>query len=339
MFEDRVLETIKKYNMIQKGDKVVVAVSGGPDSMSLLNSLINIKKVIELEIVVAHVNHMIREVADEETEYVRNFCNKYNLMCYIKKIDVIKKAESEKISTEEAGRNARYDFFDEVFIKENANKIAIAHNANDNAETVLMNIIRGTGVSGLKGIEPVRLQKYIRPLIEIERAEIEQYCEDEKLNPKFDKSNEENIYTRNKVRNLLIPYIKNQFNTNITQAINRLSELADQETKYIDNVVQKVYEEICIFESSKDNDLTKIDEIVIDLKKYNNVDVYIKGKIIMLCAYKIFGTTKGIEKKHIEDIIAMCNKNIGNKFLTPNKYFKIAVNKGQIIISRVRIHC
>ncbi|MBP3708222.1 MAG: tRNA lysidine(34) synthetase TilS [Clostridia bacterium] len=337
MFEDKVLETIKKYNMIQKGDKVVVAVSGGPDSMSLLNSLLNIKKLIEFKIVVAHVNHMIREVADEETEYVRNFCDRYNITCYVKKIDVIKKAESEKISTEEAGRNARYDFFEEVFIKENANKIAIAHNANDNAETVLMNIIRGTGVSGLKGIEPIRLQKFIRPLIEIERAEIEQYCENEKLNPKFDKSNEENVYTRNKVRNLLIPYIKDQFNPNIIESINRLSKLADQETKYIDNVIQNFYKEICICESSKDDNSAKIEEIVIDLNKYNNADKYIRGKIIMLCTYKIFGTTKGIEKKHIEDIIVMCEKNIGNKFLTPNKHFKIAVNKGRITISRVTI--
>lgn len=336
MFEDRVLQTIKKYNMIKKGDKVVIAVSGGPDSMSLLNSLINIKKTIEFEIVVAHVNHMIRDVADEETEYVRNFCNKHNLICYIKRIDVIKKAEREKISTEEAGRNARYDFFDEVFIKEKANKIAIAHNANDNVETVLMNIIRGTGVSGLKGIEPIRLQKYIRPLIEIERAEIEQYCEDEKLSPKFDKSNEENIYTRNKVRNLLIPYIKEQFNTNIIQAVNRLSELASQETKYIDSIIHKVYKEICIYESHQDNDLTGTNEIVIDLKKYNNEDEFIKGKIIMLCAYKIFGTTKGIEKKHIEDIIVMCEKNIGNKYLTPNKYFKIAVNRGKITFSAIQ---
>lgn len=334
MFEDRVLETIKKYDMIRKGDKVVVAVSGGPDSMSLLNSLLKIKEIIGFKIVVAHVNHMIRDVADEETEYVSNFCNKHNLKCYIKKIDVIKRAEAEKISTEEAGRNVRYAFFDEVFIKENANKIAIAHNANDNAETVLMNVIRGTGVSGLKGIEPVRLQKYIRPLIEIDRSEIEQYCIDERLNPKLDESNKENVYTRNKIRNLLIPYIKEQFNTNIVQAVNRLSDLADQETKYIDNMVQKIYDEICICERC--NDLEVINEIVIDLKKFNNSDVFIRGKIIMLCACKIFGTSKGIEKKHIQDIIVMCEKNIGNKFLTPNKHFKIAVNRGKITFSAIK---
>ena len=133
------------------------------------------------------------------------------------------------ISCEEAGRNVRYDFFDEIFDKVGANKIAIAHNKNDNAETVLMNIMRGSGVSGLKGIEPIRNGKFIRPLIEIDRKSIEQYCVDENLNPKFDESNKENVYTRNKVRNLLIPYIEKEFNPNIIESISRLSDLATKQ--------------------------------------------------------------------------------------------------------------
>ena len=121
----------------------------------------------------------------------------------------------QKIGTEEAGRKLRYSFFEEVAQKTNANKIVTAHNANDNSETVLMNLIRGTGTSGLKGIEAKRDNKYIRPLIECTRKEIEEYCEQNKLEPKQDKSNSENIYTRNKIRNILIPLIENEFNPNI----------------------------------------------------------------------------------------------------------------------------
>lgn len=199
MLEQKILKTIKKYELIKNGDNIVVGVSGGPDSMALLNALINIRKNSNLKfaITVAHINHMIRLEAEEETKYVQNFCIKNNIECFIKKEKVEEIAKKEKIGTEEAGRKVRYSFFDEVLKQVNANKIATAHNANDNAETVLMNIIRGSGTSGLKGIEPIRENKYIRALIECTRAEIEEYCEGQNLEPKIDKSNMENIYTRN----------------------------------------------------------------------------------------------------------------------------------------------
>lgn len=327
MLEDDALKTIKKYCMINKNDVIVVGVSGGPDSMTLLNVLINLSERYNLKIVVAHVNHMMRAVADSETEFVKDFCKKNNIECFIKKFDVVKKSELEKISTEEAGRNVRYDFFDEVFDIVNATKIAIAHNENDNAETVLMNFMRGSGISGLKGIEPVRDNKYIRPLIEINRADIEQYCIDKKLNPKFDESNKENVYTRNKIRNLLIPYLKKEFNPNIIESINRLSNLALQENNYIEKVVNKNIIEIT--EKSNNN------EIVLNLKKFNELDEFIKNQIILKCVKNIFGTTRGIEKVHIDDIVRLCSKNIGNKYLMPNKNLKIFVNNSKISIIKI----
>lgn len=327
MFEEKVFETIKKYNMIEENDSIVVAVSGGPDSMSLLNVLIKLKQKMNITLVVAHVNHMIRAVADSETEYVKKFCHDNGIDCFVKKVDVVKFAEQQKISTEEAGRNIRYDFFEEIFEKINANKIAIAHNKNDNAETVLMNIMRGSGVTGLKGIEPVRANKFIRPLIECDRKSIEQYCINQNLNPKFDESNKENIYTRNKVRNLLIPYIEKEFNPNIIESINRLSNLATQENEYIDRIVKKECANIIISKTKQ--------EVKLDLKKFNALDDFIKSKAILEYVRELFGTTKGIEKIHIQDIIKMCEKNIGNKFLTPNKNMKVFVKKGVISISRI----
>ena len=326
MFEDKILETISKYNMIKSGEKVVVAVSGGPDSIALLNTLINLKEKLQCELVVAHVNHMIRAVADSETEYVKEFCKSKGIECFVKKIDVISLANEQKIGTEEAGRNVRYEFFDEVFNKVNADKIAIAHNANDNAETVLMNVLRGTGISGLKGIEPVRDNKFIRPLIETERADIEKYCEEMELNPKFDESNKDNTYTRNKIRNVLIPFLKEEFNPSVVEGLNRLSSLASQENKYIEEIVNKEYANILVSTDSR--------EIVLKLKDFNALDEFIKGRIILLCVFNLFGSTKGIEKKHIEDIIKLCERNIGNKYLTPNKNIKFFVGQGNIVITR-----
>lgn len=328
MLENRVLETINRYNMVNKGDKIVVAVSGGPDSMTLLNCLIKLKDELGIQIVAAHVNHMIREVADEETKYVEDFCREHDVECYVKRADVLNIAKEEKISTEEAGRNVRYDFFEEVLKTTDSNKIAIAHNKNDNVETVLMNVIRGSGVSGLKGIEPVRLDKYIRPLIEIERCDIEEYCKAESLNPKYDESNNENVYTRNKVRNLLIPYLKKEFNPNIIDSISRLSDLATQENEYIENVTRCKFEEIVQKQDTS--------YIMLNLKKFNKEEDFIKSKIILLCIQKLFGSTKGIEKIHIEDIITLCNRNIGNKHLCPNKNVKVEISSGKIIISNIK---
>jgi len=132
--KSKVLDTIKKYNLIEEGDKIVLGVSGGPDSISMLNILNEIKDDYKFEIYVAHINHMIREEAEEEEKYVQQYCKEKNIQCFIKRIDVIEFAKTKKIGTEEAGRNIRYEFFEEVLQKVGANKIAIAHNKNDKIE-------------------------------------------------------------------------------------------------------------------------------------------------------------------------------------------------------------
>ena len=329
--KSKVLKTIKKYNLIENGDKIILAVSGGPDSISMLDILNNIKNDknidINFEIIIAHVNHMIRKEASEDEEYVRKFCEKREIEFYSKSIDVQKMANNNKIGTEEAGRKARYEFFDEILKKTNSNKIAIAHNRNDSVETVIMHILRGSGISGLKGIEP-RRERYIRPLIECERKEIEEYCYENNLKPKIDKSNFENIYTRNKIRNVVIPYIKNEFNENIVKTISRLSELVSEEEDYMDKQIKKIYKDILITEEKS--------EIQLDLRKFNNQEKVIKSRLILYTITRSFGSSEGIEKVHVEDIIKLCSNNVGNKFLTPNKNIKILVKNHKIyFISQV----
>lgn len=384
--KNKVLNTIKKYNLIQENDKIVIGVSGGPDSMCLLHILNGLKEKLNFEIVVAHINHMIRKEAEEETQYVKNFCDKLGIKCYIKRIDVIDKSNKEKIGTEEAGRKARYDFFEEVLNIVNANKIATAHNENDNAETVLMNIFRGAGTSGLKGIEPIRDNKYIRPIIECERSEIEEYCRVNKLQPKIDKTNFENVYTRNKIRNVLIPEIKKEFNPNIIESLNKLSILSRQENNFIQEYAKNIMENELIVEKDLENlqqsrnekqnnkicreqmEKEKIAKdklqkeqmqknqiekeeiqrkqlqkeqtskektqnnksIVLNLKKFNQLDDVIKNRIVLETIQRVLGSTQGIEKIHVDDIVKLCSKNIGNKYLTPNKNIKVLVKDGNI---------
>ena len=325
--KNKILGTIKKYNMIENGEKVVLAVSGGPDSICMLDILNDIKNDLSIdlkfEIIVAHVNHMIREEAENDERYVKKYCEEKQIEFYSKSIDVKKIANNNKIGLEEAGRKERYNFFDEVLNKTNAQKIAIAHNKNDNVETVLMHILRGSGINGLKGIEAKR-GKYIRPIINCERNEIEEYCNEKNLQPKIDKTNFENEYTRNKIRNLLIPYIQKEFNPNIIKTIDRLSDLVTQEENYMDNQVKKIYEEILVDEKLKD----KIIEL--DLKKFNTQEKVIKSRLILYTITRLFGNSKGIEKIHIEDILKLSDNNIGNKYLTPNKNIKILVKNHKI---------
>ena len=325
-----VLETIKKYNLIENGDKLVLGVSGGPDSISMLNVLkeINDDKSIDLkfEMVVAHINHNIREEAKEDEEYVRKYCDKNKIKFFVKSIDVEKIANNSKIGLEEAGRKVRYEFFDEVLEKTKSNKIAIAHNKNDKIETIILNILRGSGLLGLKGIEPKR-GKYVRPLIEIKRETIEKYCKEENLNPRIDKTNFDNIYNRNKVRNVVIPYIKEEFNPNIVETLNRLSSLVVEEDEYMQIQTKKAYKDILLKEENE--------EIVLDLKKFNNYEKVIKSRLVLYTVTKLFNTTKGIEKIHIEDILKLCKNNIGNKFLTPNKNLKVLVKNHKIYFSKI----
>lgn len=257
---------------------------------------------------------MIREEADSETEYVKQYCEKNNIKCFVKMANVLEMAKQQKRGTEEMGRIVRYDFFNYVANKVSADKIAIAHTENDNAETVLMNLMRGASLEGLKGIEPIR-GKFIRPLIECSRDEIEAYCEENKLDPKFDKTNNDNIYTRNKIRNLLIPYIKKEFNPNIVDSLNRLAVLARQDAKYFSEIVKNEYKNLVIFEnvnkerhniidkntnigtnqeeneSQKNGDITELNDInktnikktveqqiILDLKKFNKLEYVIKSR-------------------------------------------------------------
>ena len=328
--EEKIKKTIKKYNLIETDDVVVLGVSGGPDSICMLNALINItnettqKTNIKPSLIVAHINHMIRDEAKDDEKYVKNYCEKKKIEFYSKSIDVKKLANTNKIGLEEAGRLARYEFFDKILNETKANKIAIAHNKNDKVETVLMNILRGSGIGGLKGIEPKR-GNIIRPLIECERSEIEKYCEENKLNPRIDKTNFEEIYSRNKIRNTLIPYIQKEFNPNIIKTMNRLSDIVAEEDEYIENQTKKTYQDILLEQKPK--------QIILDLKKFNSQEIVIKSRLIRYTIKRLFGTTQNLEKIHIDDIIKLCNNCIGNKYLTPNKNIKVLVKNNKIYLN------
>lgn len=316
-----VLKTIQKYNLISPKDKIVLGVSGGPDSLFMLDILNKLKKELDIELVVAHINHKIRIEADEEEEFVKRFCEKIGVEFYSKRIEVEKYANNNKIGLEEAGRKVRYEFFEEVCDETGANKIAVAHNKNDKVETMIMHMLRGSGISGLQGIQQ-KANKIIRPIIEIERKDIEKYCEEQNLEPRIDKSNQDNTYTRNKIRNIVIPYINQEFNPNFIETMTRLSELITEENAFLNKLTETEYKKILIQKTEN--------QILLDLKKFNELDNIIKKRIILYTVSNLRGGSQGIEKVHIEDIVKLCQNNVGNKFLIPNKGLKVLVKDKKI---------
>lgn len=236
----KVKHTIEEYEMIKKGQTVVLGLSGGPDSLCLLHILYSLQKSLDFKLSAIHVNHMIRgEAADADQAFVQEYCEKLNVPLKVYKLDIPAIAKEKGISDEQAGREARHQLLRDA----GADRIALAHNKNDQAETVFMRILRGTGVKGLAAMDFVRQDGIIRPLLGIEREEIENYCRENNLQPRIDLSNFENDYTRNKIRNELLPILK-EYNPAIIDSLSRLAESAkDDERNEFAKVVVTAFSE------------------------------------------------------------------------------------------------
>ena len=253
MIKDKVKDTIIKNELIKDGEHIVIGLSGGPDSVCLFHILHSLKEEWNLGMDAVHINHGLRPgAADEDQQYAEELCRTFGVPCHSYRFDVKKLAEETGMSSEDAGRQVRYRAFSEIAQKIAAEtgkvvKIAVAQNMNDQAETVLMRILRGTGTDGLCGIEYLRKDAergvIIRPLLDITRQEIEAYCRDKELSPRIDLTNLEPLYTRNKIRLELLPYLRDQFNSNITAALCRLSDIAKEDRAYFTKKVGELIDQ------------------------------------------------------------------------------------------------
>ena len=236
---NNVEKTILKYNLLQKNDKVLVAVSGGADSLALLHCLYILKNKYDLTLVVAHLNHMLRGIeADRDAEYVRNFADKLGLEFIIEKVNIPEILAQCSFSPQEGARMVRYDFLIKTAVILSCNKIALGHHKDDQAETVLLNLLKGAGLDGLKGIAPKR-DLFIRPLIEVKKDALEQYCKENKLAFCDDASNSKDVYLRNKIRNRLMPIIIEEFNQNIVDILANTADILREENLYLESMAEK----------------------------------------------------------------------------------------------------
>ena len=333
MIEDQVLKTIQDRNMLSSGNlpagrqvKIVIAFSGGIDSTALMHILNLLKGKLKIKLFAAHLNHKIRgRDAGLDAEFARKTAAKLKIPILIDDFDVPSFAKRNKLNLEDAARRIRYEFLERAAAKFGADRIALAHNADDNIETFLMRLIRGTGMKGLEGIPPVR-DKIIRPLIEVYRADIEKYLKSKKISARLDRTNIDVKYLRNRVRRDLIPALSN-YNPNIKEQILKTISTAQTINSFIHDQAIKELKSMLTLKTGS--------EIRLDIKKLNGADPTLKGEILRLAIEHVKKDLEDIYFVHIDDILSQLSKNRAEVDL-PGVY--VTVKNGMITISRTRPH-
>ncbi|MCK4384785.1 MAG: tRNA lysidine(34) synthetase TilS [candidate division Zixibacteria bacterium] len=333
-------QTIARYDLLEippqaglgKGDKVLVAVSGGPDSVALLYALLEIKDEFGLDLCVGHLNHKLRgRESDQDQKFVKNLASELNLKFFSKSIDVKKEAKKKKLSLEEGARLVRYGYLEDLADRIKANKIAVGHQADDQAETFLMRLLRGAGGAGLSGIPPKR-GKIIRPLIEIKREEIERFLKEKKLSYRTDSSNLLPNYFRNKTRLVLLPLIQKEFNPKIVDVLNRASSVISLQQQYVEKNCEEVLRFVC---KSK-----RKDKIVLDLKRFIEYDMCLKREMIRLCVKELIGDQAELSFDSIERTLSLIQKqNSGRRVrLTGSIWAEVSGENLAIYIEKKKQH-
>lgn len=289
---NKVKKTIEKYGLLTQGDGVLIGLSGGADSVCLTHILYRLQDDLGIKLYTAHLNHSLRgERADGDERFALSFSQGLGIECISEKNDVKSYAKKHGVSEEMAGRELRYAFFERVSKNYGLKKIATAHNKNDNAETILMNFMRGGGLSGLCGI-PFKRDNIIRPLLEVSREEIEGYCRDNGLDYVTDSTNNETVYTRNKIRLELIPKIQKEFNPAFIQTVTKNALLMSEELDFIGEKTDEAYE--------------NVSDGAILIEELNKLHIAIKRRLIIKMMKSAM--IKDISAQYVESVIELADK-------------------------------
>lgn len=320
----KVKEYILENKMLEKGDSVIVGLSGGADSVCLLDILTRLRDEFSLSIIAVHVHHGIRGTeADRDLEFAGKICKERNVDFRVYYYNVPEYAKNNGLSEEEAGRKLRYETF--FGLEENA-KVAVAHNLNDNVETFIHNICRGTGIKGLTGIKAVS-GRIIRPLLCIERKEIENYLESNNISFIQDSTNFEEEYTRNKIRLNVLPYLQENINNKTLEHINETANDLAEAEDYISNRSYELYEKIFTEEKER---------ICADRSMLKQQDLFMKKRLIRTAIERTAGKLKDITRIHVNDVVKLIDKQSGKYLMLPYNII-VRAEQNNVIFERKKI--
>ncbi|MGL5674865.1 MAG: tRNA lysidine(34) synthetase TilS [Cellulosilyticaceae bacterium] len=312
LIEKKVHHFIKNKKLIQSGDTIVVGVSGGADSMMLIDFLYTYQDKYGIQLKVAHINHGLREEADRDEQHVKEWCEARHIPCFIHRCNISDLASAQKLSEEEAGRKERYDFF--ISLTNLNDKIATAHNANDQAETMLMHFIRGSDMKGLGGIQAKR-DRIIRPILCLSRQEIESYCKYKQLTYYDDHTNFMPVYTRNKMRLQCIPYIEEHFNEGVQETLFRQGELYQEASEFIEDYADKCLQEITTWHNQR---------CTVQIPAILQEKTYMQKKLLYNILAKVAKAQKDIMQVHVQSCMELMAKQTGKEVHLP---YDIVVKK------------
>ena len=296
MILDKFKKTVLKFGLFAPGDKVLIAFSGGPDSVCLLDLLLEVQEEWNLEILLGHFNHKLREAADEEEWFVHEVAEKISLPLFLGSEDVLVYAQNHKMNLEEAARRLRYKFLEKTAVETGCARIATGHNMTDQAETFFMRLLRGSGRSGLTSIYPIVDGLIVRPLLEIEKEEIEDYLEKRELDYRLDQSNFDRRFFRNKIRLDLLPYIRDNFDPGVVFRVSRLAFLLQEE----ETVLEELTEETFINAVKQENGDLKLDFTIL-----NNLPVGLARRVLRKAIKELKGDLRGIDFEDIETLLLL----------------------------------
>ncbi|MFN8674054.1 MAG: tRNA lysidine(34) synthetase TilS [Candidatus Sericytochromatia bacterium] len=338
--EKKILSFIQKNSLIEKQDSCLIAVSGGADSISLLYLIKKLERLLKIKnIGIAHLNYNLRgnDSINEEI-FVEKIAKNLELDFYVNSINLKELLNENLSSMENTARKIRYDFFEEVCSKFNYNKVLTAHNSNDNAETIIMKLIKGS-INGLKGIDLIRNFSYknsnikiIRPLLCLSRNEIEEYCKKLNIEYKTDYSNFSNDYTRNRVRNNILPLMINE-NPNFLESIFRSSKIFNQENNYLLKQCKIIFEQSLLDRiANEEKDL-----IILSHKKINDYNIQeILGKLVKYTFYELLNENKLIPSNRIDEILNNLEKNISGKLIEVGENLFFCKDKDQLLFYKIK---
>ncbi|MBI2251575.1 MAG: tRNA lysidine(34) synthetase TilS, partial [Armatimonadetes bacterium] len=320
--KEKVLKTIRKYQLISNGEKIILALSGGGDSVGLLFLLNDLKIELNFSLQIIHINHLIRKEAEIEEKFVKKIAQKLNLPIFIFKEEVLKYAQKNKLSLEEAGRIIRQKYYFQLLKKQKADKLATAHTLDDQAETVLMRLLRGTGIEGLRGILPVNLP-FIRPLIEITKEEILKYLKDRNIPYCLDLSNQNLNITRNKIRHRLLPLLE-EYNPNFKKLLFQISWISQINEDFLEQISKKFIDKAIIMGKN---------ELEINLKIINPLHLALKTKILRTAIKRLNNNLKNFTYRNFQDLLNLFSKDTSKKLNLPGNLLAYK-NYDNLIIGR-----
>ncbi|WP_226671287.1 tRNA lysidine(34) synthetase TilS [Metabacillus litoralis] len=296
---------IKKKKLLEEGSTVVVGVSGGPDSLALLHMLYRLQEKMNIKIVAAHIDHMFRgDESKNEMDFVIRFCQEHNIVSEAKQVDVSSYAIKNKKSTQVAARECRYQFYQEILDKHESKFLALGHHGDDQVETILMRLVRGStgdSLAGMKVKRPFHNGVIIRPLLTLTKEQILLYCEENKLNPRFDPSNEKTDYTRNRFRKYVLPFLKKE-NPQVHEKFHQFSETFIEDETYLQVLTQQQMNKVV-----KRQELSAVE---IDIKRFLNLPLPLQRRGIQLILnYLYVNIPSSLSSIHIESLQALLSQD------------------------------